>query len=398
MTESDKGQDRLAPVGIALRTIILFIAVITVPLTAAEELGLSAGETIGWILATYGLSGLLSLALAIFYRQPLLTTGNLFALIFVVSVSQTFSYPELIGAFIVAGAAVLVLSALGVTERLAALLPAPIVFGLLTGAVIPFVWRIFTTLGDAPLLVGGTLAAYLLGRRFLNERVPAILPALLTGIFIAGVTGQFGPIPGSLLLPVPEITTPNFSLQAILTVSPVLVILITLQANLPSLVFMQDQGYKPPQQIVDTTSGVGTVVGSFLGPTGISLSLPVTSLVAGPEAGEKQVRHRSVYLAAGGLVLIGLLAGYAAEIPAIIPSALLVTLAGLALFNVLINAIQEVAQGPLLLGPVFALVISLSDISLLGFGPFFWALTVGSAVSLLLERDALQQLQEQARS
>jgi predicted benzoate:H+ symporter BenE len=48
---------------------------------------------------------------------------------------------------------------------------------------------------------------------------------------------------------------------------------------------------------------------------------------------------------------------------------------------------------------MFAFAIALSDISLLGFGPFFWALIIGTAVSLLLERNALREINssEQAR-
>jgi benzoate membrane transport protein len=43
-------------------------------------------------------------------------------------------------------------------------------------------------------------------------------------------------------------------------------------------------------------------------------------------------------------------------------------------------------------GPLFAFAISLSEISILGFGPFFWALVIGTGISLLLERDELQMV------
>ncbi len=81
---------------------------------------LSAAETTSWILALYGLPGLLSLWLTLRYRQPLLLTGNIFVLIFVASLGGRLGYPELVGASIVAGASVLLFSALGLTARLAA--------------------------------------------------------------------------------------------------------------------------------------------------------------------------------------------------------------------------------------------------------------------------------------
>jgi hypothetical protein len=68
----------------------------------------------------------------------------------------------------------------------------------------------------------------------------------------------------------------------------------TLQANLPSLRFLDSQGYDPPETAVDIVSGLGTMLGSFLAPTGVSLSLPATSLVAGPGAADREIRHRAV--------------------------------------------------------------------------------------------------------
>jgi benzoate membrane transport protein len=199
-------------------------------------------------------------------------------------------------------------------------------------------------------------------------------------------------VPTRLSLPIPTVTNPVFSVHAIATATPVLVILITLQSNLPSVVFLQNQGYHPPERVIDNVSGVGTLLGSLLGPTAVSLSLPATALVAGPHAGEHQLRHRAVYLASGAVLLIALLAGIAADLPAIIPLRLLLTLAGLAVVDLLANALQQITRGPLLLGPMFAFAIALSEISILGFGPFFWALVIGTGISFLLERDKLQEL------
>jgi benzoate membrane transport protein len=334
----------------------------------------------------------LSLILAIRYRQPLLITGNLFFILFISGLEGQFNYPELIGASIVAGAVVLLLGILGLTERLAAWIPAPIVFGLLAGAVMPYVAGIFTALGDGVAVVGGTLLAYLASRRALGARVPAILPAMITGFVVAGVTGQFESLNEPLSLAVPELTLPVFSLPAILTATPVFVVLITLQANLPAVRFLYSQDYDPPQTTITAVSGMGTILGSLLGPTGISLSLPATSIVAGPGAGEQEIRHRVVYLAGGATLLVGLLAGVSADLAQAIPLALLLTLAGLSLVNVLGDALQRVAQGPLLLGPLFAFAIALSEISFLGFDNFFWSLVIGTGVSLLLERDGLRAL------
>ena len=382
----------LPAVGAALSLTVIFVAVLSIPLDAASNLGLSPAEATGWILAIYGVAGLLSLALALRYRQPLLVTGNLFILIFIASLGSQLSWPELVGASMAAGALVLLLGPLGLIDRLAAWLPAPIIFGLLAGAVLGLFLDLFSAANGDPILVGATLLTYLLGRRFLEPRLPAILPALVAALAIAGFRGQLGPLPDGVSLPRPELTMPAFSVQAIVTATPVMVVLISLQANVPSLVFLRSQDYEPPERVVNAISGIGTLFGSLLGPMGVSLSLPATALCAGPDAGEHAHRHRSVYMAGASSVAIALLAGFAAGLTAIVPAALLDALVGLAVFGVLTRALHRMAGGPLLLGPIFAFTIALSDLTLFGLGPFFWALVIGLAVSLLLERKEWNQL------
>ncbi len=388
----------LPVVDAAIRSIIIFLTVLSIPLASARTLGLSAEQTSGWILALYGLPSFLSLALTLRYRQPILFTGNLFVIIFISRLGNELSYPALIGASILAGAAVLLVSLLGLMARLAALIPMPIVFGLLAGAVMPFVADIFTLTGEATVLVGGTFLAYLASRRFLGDRVPAILPALVAGHVIALLSGDFGQVPTVSALSAPAIISPDFSLPAIITATPVFVVLITLQANTPSLIYLRSQEYQPPDAVINRVSGIGSMLGSLLGPTGVSLSLPATSLVAGPAAGDHAIRHRSIYISSGAALLVGLLAGMAAEIPDMIPLSLLLALAGLAVVDVLANAVQQAVRGPLVLGPLFAFAVALSEISLFGFGAFFWALVIGTGVSLLLEREQLQALRARDQS
>lgn len=376
----------------ALSLAVIFVAVLSIPVNTAVDLGLSTDQAIAWIVALYGVPGVLGLVLSVRHRQPLLMTGNVFVLIFIASLGTEFSWPELVGASMTAGVVVLLLGPLGLTERLASWLPSPIVFGLLAGAVLPFVVDMFTAFGDEPAIVGGTMAVFLVARAALEPRIPAILPALIAGLLIAGLGGEFGSAPPDLHFSLPTLTAPEFSLDAILTVTPVMVVLITLQANIPSLVFLRDQGYEPPEGPLNVVSGAGAVVGSLLGPVGVSLSLPATALCAGPDAGPRAIRHWAAYIAAGVAIVIALLAGFAAALTTIAPRVLLVTVVGLAVVGVLTSALGKVGSGPLLLGPAFAFAVALSDVELLGLGPFFWALAMGLAVSFVVERDEWKSL------
>jgi benzoate membrane transport protein len=80
----------------------------------------------------------------------------------------------------------------------------------------------------------------------------------------------------------------------------------------------------------------------------------------------------------------------------LVPTVLLLTMAGLALVPALAVALREVSKGPLVLGPLFAFAIALSDMTVFGLGPFFWSLVLGTAVSLLLEREGWKRLSSEA--
>ncbi len=380
-------------VGAALSLTVIFVVALSIPLGAAPDLGLTRDQLTGWLVALYGVSAVLSLLMVWRYRQPLLLTGNIFVLVFVASLGGQLAWPELVGASMTAGALVLLLGVLGWTQRLAAWLPGPVVFGVLAGAVLPFFTGLFDAFGDLRVVVGLTLFAYLAGRRWLEPRVPAVLPAVSVGIVAAALTGNLEAPAAQIVLPVPALVVPAFSLGAIVTATPVIVALIALQANAPSVVFLRGEGYDPPERPLTIISGLGTLAGSIFGPMGVSLSLPATALIAGPDAGASSLRHRAALMAGSAAVVIALLAGYAADLESLVDRRLLVAVVGLAVVGVLIGALQEVVSGPLVLGPTFAFGIAVSDLSLLGLGPFFWALAFGLAISRLVEREAWRRYQ-----
>jgi benzoate membrane transport protein len=372
--------------------IILPLVILSIPVSVATRIGLSSDTFSSWVVALYGVPAVVGILLSYRYQQPLLFTGNVFIMIFFASVGEDFSYTDFVGASILAGIVATTVSLLGWIDRLSRAIPPPVVLGLLAGAVLPYVVDVFSMLDEEPVMIGGTVLAWLLAHRFLGSRVPAVFPALVVGTVLAAFSGQVGGLPESIPPPSIVLLTPTASLESILALTPVLVMLLTVQANIPSIVFLRTQGYIPPERRLHTFSGIITTLVSFIGPTGVSLSLPATSLVAGSHAGDKPFRHRAVYISSAAVVIVALFSGIAAELTSILPLDLMLAIAGLAIISMLGNALREVTAGPLTLGPLLAFAISLSDISLLGFGPFFWGLAGGTGVSMLLERDGLRAM------
>ena len=404
MTRSQELRRTLPALAAGFTIAIVFAAVLSIVLTAAgpNGMGLPDRQTSSWIALIYGLPMIPSLVLTLRHRMPLLLTGNVFALIFFASLGDRIGFPELAGAAMLAGAIVLVTAILGITGRLAGWIPAPIVQGLIAGAVMPFVVGIFSALStsdetgripvEVPIMVGSAVLAYLVSQASLGSRFPPILPAFLVGLAVAATTGQVGTFSLHLAAPRLELVTPEFSWTAIATVTPVLLALMTVQANIPSVIYLESQGYRPPERQLNVVSGAGTMLGSLFGPITIVLALPPVLLSAGPAAGDRSIRYRSVYVPVVAGILIAIFAGTAADLAVLVPPVLLLTMAGLALVPALTVALREVTRGPLVLGPLCAFAIALSDISVLGLGPFFWSLVGGTLISLVFERDGWNEL------
>jgi benzoate membrane transport protein len=377
----------LPVIGMSLAVIVLIVTVLALPLAAGQDMGLSSAQLATWIAGLFGVPGVLGILLVYRYRQPLPITGTFAAIVLVAAVGARYGLGEMAGAFMVAGLLVLVLGVSGVTRRIARWIPEAVVWGLLAGAVFRFVIGVFAPLGDQTLIAGAILVTFLVARWRLGPQPISLLPAVVVGLGAAWLSGQFEEVPIVLGLPEFVLTWPVFTPSAIATLTPVVVVLMTAQANIPSAVVLRANGYDPPERAIDVVSGTGTVLASFLGPVAISQSLPAAALISGPEAGEKAKRHHIVYIVGVATVVVAVLAGAAAALAEMIPDYVLVALAGLAVLGIFVNSLQEMTKGPVVLGPIFAFAIVVADVTIAGYGAFFWALVIGVAVSLLLENE-----------
>ena len=382
----------LAALSMAVPVTIFAVTAISVALAAAQAFTLSAAQTTALIIALYGIPGATSLVLSGLFRQPLLLAWHTGVMIFIASLADELSYAEVSGAVLVAGALVVLIGAFGLSSYLATIIPAPIVFGVLAGSVLPYVVRIFTDLADHPITIGAALAAYLLGRRLNSARLPPTLLAVIAGLLAAALLGDLHALPAGWSWPTPTPTRPTFSPGAVVAVVPVAVLLIAVQSNLATVVFLRSEGFRPPERLLQVACGATTMLGSLLGAAPISTGSLVMPLLAGPQAGEQGRRYWSVYAVGLAFVALAAAASVAAQLPAVVPLALLFALAGLALVGVLVQALTEMMRGPLRLGPLFAFAVASSKLTLLGLGPLFWALVIGLAVTVLVEGAELRAL------
>jgi benzoate membrane transport protein len=298
-----------------------------------------------------------------------------------------YTYPEAIGAFIIAALGLIALGWSGLFGRVIDHVPRPVIAGMLAGVLVRFGLGVFRALPTDPLLVGVMVVTYLVLRRY-NVRAPSI-GTLVAGLVVAAFTGQLHFANFTLALTTPVLTWPVFSLRALLGLGIPLFILANVSQNAPGLAVLRSYGYqlRPDGPILIT--GVLSLLTAPFGGSGLSLAAITAALCAGPEAHADPDRRYSAGVAYGfWYILFGLFGATAVSLFTGMPAPLVATVAGLALTGALITALTNAMFEPKARdGALFAFLVTAADITMLGIGAPFWGLVVGVAANWLLNHD-----------
>ncbi|EKF42654.1 benzoate/H(+) symporter BenE family transporter [Nitratireductor indicus] len=358
---------------------------------AANKAGLSNGQTVAWLFAIYFLGGLISLFLALRYKQPVTGAYSIPGAALVAGSLAAFSFDQAVGAFIMAGIIVFLLGISGLIGKVMRWLPMPIVMAMIAGALIRFATGAVSALGTAPIIAGAAIVAFFVSMRFVKT-VPPVLAAFVVGLIAAFATGSVGGGSAEIAFVMPEFTAPTFTLDAFLAISVPLALLVIGAENAQATGVLMAEGYRPPINMMTIISGIGGIAAGFLGGHNANIAGPMTAICSSEQAGEdKEGRYAATVVNGILFGAFGLVAGAAVPVVMSLPGALIGTVAGLAMIGVLLAAFQN-AFGRSLgnqTGAFVALAVAMSNISLMGISAPFWALVAGVVVSFIVERDAL---------
>ncbi|WP_245920724.1 benzoate/H(+) symporter BenE family transporter [Melghirimyces profundicolus] len=354
----------------------------------AQNGSLTNVQTASWLFSVYFFGAVLGIFLSVKYRQPIAGAWSIPGAVLVAAALKNYPFSEAVGAFFVAGIIVFILGISGLIGKVMEWIPVPIVMGMIAGAMIKFGVGIVTSLESAPIIAGSALAAYLLSSR-MTAKIPPILSALLASSLIAALVGQFQTKELSIGGVVPQLAGPSFSLDAIISISIPLALLVIGAENAQATGVLMAQGYRPPVNEMTVISGVGGMVASLFGGHNANIAGPMTAICASDEAGDKkESRYAAVFVNGILFGLFGLSAGIAVSFVAAMPEALIGTVAGLAMIGVLVNTFQAAFQDRRFqVGTFFALVIAMSGVNFLKISSPFWALVGGVIVSYILEKN-----------
>jgi benzoate membrane transport protein len=344
---------------------------------AARAAGATPAQTASWMWALGIGMGLTTIILSLRYRMPVLTAWSTPGAALLITGVGGLPMAEIIGAFVLAGLAIVVIGLTGAFDRLMKRLPAALAAAMLAGVLLRFGLDAFGAMKSQFTLVFAMFASYLVGRRVWPRF--AVPVALAVGASIAGALGLFGALAWPTGLTRPEFVAPELSWAAAIGVALPLLVVTMASQNVPGVATLHAHGYMPPVSPIITTTGVATTLLAPFGGYAFNLAAITAAICMGQDAHPDPARRYTAAVSAGVLyVLIGLFGGAVAGLFAAFPRELVLAIAGLALLgtigNGLATALKEEATRD---AAVITFVATASGVTLFSIGSAFWGLVAG---------------------
>ncbi|MBL8471510.1 MAG: benzoate/H(+) symporter BenE family transporter [Rhodocyclaceae bacterium] len=372
--------------------LIAFIFAATGPvaiiLSVGTRGGLSQAQLASWVFGVFFINGLISIGMSWRYKAPLGFAWTIPGTVLVGPALQHLSFAEVIGAFYATSLLILVMGASGWVKRLMALLPMPIVMGMVAGVFLRFGLDLVRALNsDVAIAAPMTIAFIALSARpSWGKRMPPVIGALLTGAVVLGALGRVDTAAlGSFSFAQPLFQAPAWSVGALVELVVPLAITVLVVQNGQGVAVLKAVKHEAPVNTSAFVSGLGAAVAASVGAVSSCLTGPANALIT--SSGEHG-RQYTAAIAFGTLaVLFGLVAPTFTGLMLATPKEFIMVLGGLAMLRVLqASFIASFGSGKFTLGALVSLLVTVADISILNIGAAFWGLVAGFVVSWLIEK------------
>lgn len=362
-------------------------------LNAAKIGDLSENMIISWVFSIYVVGGLITVILSVHYKQPIAFAFTIPGAVLVGTSLMHHSFNDVLGAYIVTGILLIIISLTKTTTLFMKAIPLPIMLGMVSGVLLPFGINIFMSVTESPLINGLALATFILlsFNKAIGRFVPPILGAIIVAfiILISKNTIQIQDLTFSLTMP--DFYLPTFNIRTISElVIPLIITVIAIQ-NAQGIAILDIAGYKSPIEPLTIFSGIGSIINSFFGAHSACVAGPMTGILADESSGKLEHRYKSAIVMGILWIAFGLSATSVIHIIYKIPVSLIQLLAGLALINVLKDALVSTFSSNFKMGALFSFMITLSDFALLHIGSPFWGLVFGLLFSYVFEKNDFKE-------
>ena len=362
----------------AVTVMVGFTSSVAVVFHAAQSAGANAEQMASWIWALGLGMGITCFALSWRYKQPVVTAWSTPGAAMLITAASGMPMAEVIGAFVVSSLLVAAVGFSGVFERFMHRIPLPLAAGMLAGVLLRLGLDVFVNMSQQwplPLLM---TVVYLLARRWQPRYAVAL--SLLAGTALAAWQGDVHWQSIDWQWAQPVWVTPSFSVSALIGMALPLFIITMAAQNIPGVAAMKAHGYAPPLSPVMGWIGVVNVLLAPFGAFALNLAAITASICSSEEAHADKAKRYTAAMSAGMFyILMGLAGASVVSLFAALPKALVMVIAGLALFGTIANALANSLQDISTREPaLITFLVTASGFSLWGIGAAFWGLVAGA--------------------
>lgn len=360
-----------------LVVLVSYAGPLLIYLQAAGAMSAVAADFSSWVFAISVAAGVTSIVLSIWSRAPVVTAWSAPGTVLLISLGSGMPFDEVVGAFLVAAAAILVLGASGLFDRLVAAVPQSVADGMMAGILFGFTVHAMDGIGEAPEVVAILIGAYFAFGAIVPRYTMLLL--LVLGLLLSWTAYGVSPQTVGLAFAEPRLTWPSFSLEATLGLALPLVITTVTGQLMPGLTILKANGYDVSARPILVVSSLASAVAALFGGITIALAAITLALCAGPDSHPDPGRRWMAGVAAGAFFCLGgIFAGSISRLMALLPAQVIGLLAGLALLGAIRKSLGDMlaAREGVQAGLV-TFAITTAGVSIWGIGSAFWGVVTG---------------------
>ncbi|MBO7926351.1 benzoate/H(+) symporter BenE family transporter [Pseudoalteromonas sp. K222D] len=339
-----------------------------------------------WILMLGLVMGSTSIILSYYYKVPILIAWSTTGAALLISTADGYNLNEAVGAFMLCALLVFLSGMTGWFEKVMNRIPSELACAMLAGVLVTFGIDVFNFMNELPLMIGLMVLVYCIGKRYFARFT--MLSVLITGVLLAWNMGHIDTSNLQWQASSFAYIAPSFNFQAFISISIPLYIVTMTSQNLPGIAVLKAHNYKAPISASLNVTGFINLVTAPLGTYSINLAA-ITAAICMSEDADKNPDKRYWASIAGGVfyIIMALCAATLVAVVASLPQALILALAGIALFGTIASSLQQALHSSQYSeAAIITFLVTASDLTLWSVGSACWGIIAGVLTLFIIRK------------
>lgn len=367
--------------------VVGFFSSFPIVLQGLAAMGASPAQAASGLMSAAISMGLAAIFLSLRYKLPISVAWSTpGAALLAVSATPALGFAGAASAFLCAGALTVVAGLWKPLGRLAAAIPTTLAQAMLAGVLLPLCLVPFKAAIGIPWQALPVILIWFIAGRV--NRLFAVPSAVVAAAIVVVLNTGDAQVMPNVLVAAPVWTTPAFSIESAIGIGVPLFIVTMATQNIPGIAVMRSFGYAPvPGRLFSAVGGASLLSAPFGAPATCLAAITAAMCSNQDSHPDPARRYWSAVMAGVFYCVFGLFAAAITSFAAHADPLLMGTLAGVALINVLANAMHAALDVPAEReAAILTLAITASGITVFGLGAAVWGLLAGGIAYLVTQK------------